>query len=79
MKLLLSVALLFACTSSVAQERDFESYLDGLVAAQFKDYKLAILMLWPTLSSRVRPNHFGSIAVAKDKIQAMMNNASRID
>ena len=41
MKLLLSVALLFACTSSVAQERDFESYLDGLVAAQFKDYKLA--------------------------------------
>ena len=41
MKVLLSLVLLFSCTGLAAEERDFEAYLDGLVAAQFKDYKLA--------------------------------------
>ena len=41
MRVLLSLTLLCVCTFSIAEERDFETYLDGLVAAQFKDYKLA--------------------------------------
>lgn len=41
MRVLLSLTLLCVSTFSIAQERDFETYLDGLVAAQFKDYKLA--------------------------------------